>query len=166
MNTEYTPSDDDAKVLDALAAEPCGRANPYLLRDATGLSKQRVSNSLRQLVAAGWVRKVTRGLYDLVGDPRDTESVDSRIEAALEGWEPDTEARADTARQEAARAAEWLRESGERQTRSEFMDALAGDVSMSDRSWWERAAQPGLQRLDEEGLVEYDSGHHYYQWTG
>jgi len=45
--------------------------NPYLVREETELSKQRVSNSFRQLVASGWVEKRTRALYDLVEDPRD-----------------------------------------------------------------------------------------------
>lgn len=71
VNTEYNPTDDDEMVLGVMKTEPCGRVNPFLLREETGLSKQRVGNSLRQLVAAGWVAKRTRALYDLVEDPRD-----------------------------------------------------------------------------------------------
>lgn len=71
MNTDYEPTDDDELILKAMKTEPCGRVNPFLLREETGLSKQRVSNSLRQLVASGWVEKRTRALYDLVEDPRD-----------------------------------------------------------------------------------------------
>ncbi len=71
MNADYEPSDDDEKILEVMKAEPCGRVNPYLVREETGLSKQRVSNSFRQLVASGWVEKRTRALYDLVEDPRD-----------------------------------------------------------------------------------------------
>ncbi|WP_238705386.1 MarR family transcriptional regulator [Natrinema pallidum] len=71
MNADYEPTDDDEKVLEVMKSEPCGRVNPYLVREETELSKQRVSNSFRQLVASGWVEKRTRALYDLVNDPRE-----------------------------------------------------------------------------------------------
>lgn len=71
MNEDYEPTDDDEAILNVLKDEPGGRANPLLIRRETGLSKQRVGNSLRQLVAAGWVEKPVEGLYDFVGDPRD-----------------------------------------------------------------------------------------------
>ena len=74
MNTDYEPTDDDEMILEVMKSEPCGRVNPYLLREETDLSKQRVSNSLRQLVASGWIEKRTRALYDLVEDPRDNDS--------------------------------------------------------------------------------------------
>lgn len=71
MNTDYDPSDAEETILDVMKSEPCGRVNPALLREETDLSKQHVSNSLRQLVAAGWIDKRARALYDLVEDPRD-----------------------------------------------------------------------------------------------
>jgi predicted transcriptional regulator of viral defense system len=67
VNEEYEPTDADERVLEVLAE---GRANPLLIRETTGLRKQRVNDSLDRLTSAGWVRKVTRGLYELVGDPR------------------------------------------------------------------------------------------------
>lgn len=69
------------------------------------------------------------------------------------------------ARTETQRAVEWLRDSGERHTRQEFIDALAEDSPFGDRSWWERAVQPGLRGLDEIGVVEFRDGHHDYKWT-
>jgi predicted transcriptional regulator len=69
VNESYEPTDDDEEVLDVLKAEE--RANPYLIREESGLSKQRINHSLQQLDAAGWVTKRTRGLYDFVDDPRD-----------------------------------------------------------------------------------------------
>jgi len=72
VNTAYNPSADDELLLETMRDEPAGRVNPYLLREETGLSKQRVSNSLSQLTAAGWVEKRTRALYDLVADGRPT----------------------------------------------------------------------------------------------
>jgi predicted transcriptional regulator len=73
MNRDYEPTDDEDAILEVMKDEPCGRVNPYLVREETELSKQRVSNAFRQLVAAGWVDKRTRALYDLDEDPREEE---------------------------------------------------------------------------------------------
>ena len=67
VNRDYEPTDQDEQVLSVLGD---GRANPLLLREETGLEKQRVNDSLQRLTSAGWVQKVTRGLYELVEDPR------------------------------------------------------------------------------------------------
>jgi len=67
VNEDYEPTAYDQKVLDVLKD---GRANPLLIREETGLSKQRVNDALDRLHSAGWVTKVTRGLYELAGDPR------------------------------------------------------------------------------------------------
>lgn len=69
VNENHEPSDDEDAVIAVLADEQ--RANPYLLREETGLRKQAVNEALKQLVAAGWAKKRTRGLYDYVDDPRD-----------------------------------------------------------------------------------------------
>lgn len=44
------------------------QVNPRLIRDITGLERQRVNDALDSLVAAGWVERRTRGLYRLVYD--------------------------------------------------------------------------------------------------
>lgn len=67
VNRDYEPTDRDEQIIQVLKD---GRANPLLLREETGLEKQRVNESLQRLTSAGWVRKVTRGLYELVDDPR------------------------------------------------------------------------------------------------
>lgn len=67
MNREYDPTDHDEQVLTVLEE---GRANPLYIREETDLPKQRINDSLQRLTSAGWVRKVTRGLYELVEDPR------------------------------------------------------------------------------------------------
>lgn len=67
VNEEYDPTENDEKVLKVLQK---GRANPLHIREESGLAKQRVNESLERLRSAGWVRKVTRGLYELVNDPR------------------------------------------------------------------------------------------------
>ena len=160
VNTEYTPSDVDEQLLDVLAAQPAGRANPYLLREETGLSKQRVSNSLRQLVAAGWVDKRTRGLYDLVAD------VDSSAsDELLAGWEPDTDASGDRARTETRRVVGWLEETGGRHKRAEIVERCLPD-GLNEEYWWTAVVRPGLLELAERGLVEYRSNYPDYRWSG
>lgn len=67
VNREYEPSDLEDDVIAVLKE---GRANPQLLRETVGVSRQRINHALNQLQAAGWVRRVTRGLYELVEDPR------------------------------------------------------------------------------------------------
>jgi len=68
MNEDYEPAESDELVLDVLKE---GRANPKWIREQTGLKKQRVNDALERLQTAGWVQKLTRGLYELVGDPRE-----------------------------------------------------------------------------------------------
>jgi DNA-binding IclR family transcriptional regulator len=69
VNREYEPTEHDEQVLSVLQE---GRANPLYIREETGLPKQRINDALQRLTSAGWVRKVTRGLYELVEDPRET----------------------------------------------------------------------------------------------
>ena len=46
-----------------------GRCTPSYLSELTGESRQLVSQRLRDLVMAGYVEKVHKGLYELVDDP-------------------------------------------------------------------------------------------------
>lgn len=68
VNENYEPTDNDEVVLDVLKE---GRANPLYIREKSELPKQRVNESLQRLQSAGWVERVTRGLYELVDDPRE-----------------------------------------------------------------------------------------------
>ena len=75
VNEGYNPTDNEKYILDVLIEDrdkdkPWGRANPLYLREKTGLNKQQVNYALNQLTAAGWVKKITDGLYELVADPR------------------------------------------------------------------------------------------------
>jgi len=75
VNEGYNPTDNEEYILDVLIEDrdkdkPWGRANPLYLREQTGLNKQQVNYALNQLTAAGWVKKITDGLYELVADPR------------------------------------------------------------------------------------------------
>lgn len=68
VNEDYEPSELDEEILE-IAKE--GRVTPYLLRQETGKSKQIINNRLNRLTAAGWMQKVTKGLYEFVEDPRE-----------------------------------------------------------------------------------------------
>jgi len=146
-----------------MAAEPCGRVNPQLLRTETGLSKQRINHSLKQLQAAGWITKRTRALYDLVDEAGEHISdapaaVDGGL---LDGWEPDTDANAERARAETQRVYEWLRERGSRYSKSEIIDGCGPDEGVD--YWWRAVVRAGLGELVEREKVEYRSGHHDYK---
>lgn len=52
-----------------------GTVTPKLLKEEVDLNDQQVNYALNQLIAAGWVRKVTTGLYELVEDPRERDEV-------------------------------------------------------------------------------------------
>lgn len=69
VNEDFEPSDSEEAILEVLKRE--GRANPYLIREQSDLTKQTVNEGLRQLIAAGWAKKVVRGLYEFNEDPRD-----------------------------------------------------------------------------------------------
>lgn len=69
VNEAFEPGSFDEEVLSHFKEED--RLTPRRLVDLTDESRQRVSKSLDRLTAAGWIRKVTRGLYEYVDDPRE-----------------------------------------------------------------------------------------------
>jgi len=77
------------------------------------------------------------------------------LDDVLAGWEPDTDARARTARTQTRRTAEHLRDVGEYRRAGELKDALAEDSNLNPRHWWDRAVRPGLNHLADADLVEY-----------
>jgi DNA-binding transcriptional ArsR family regulator len=102
------------------------------------------------------------------GDQRDatpTRPGSDDLDAALSGWEPDTEANPRTARTQTRRAAEKLRAVGEYRRAGELKDALAEESTLTPRVWWERHARPGLNHLVDAGLVEYTKNRGY-RWVG
>jgi len=70
VNRDYTPDNDTEEQILAVMKEE-GRATPYLIRERTDIRKEYVSRHLDNLRRAGWVTKVTRGLYEFVDDPRE-----------------------------------------------------------------------------------------------
>jgi hypothetical protein len=81
INDAHEPGDAEELVLQAFKhdRESYGesRMTPQLIRERIGeldgndTSKQNVNYALGQLRAAGWVEKISDGLYEFVDDPRD-----------------------------------------------------------------------------------------------
>ena len=76
VNEHYSPSEGEEQVLALLKegrndSDPWGRVTPLYVREETGIEKGNVEYYLRQLTTAGWVRRLTSGLYEFVEDPRE-----------------------------------------------------------------------------------------------
>ena len=69
-NEDYAPNDHEKRVLDFMADEPCGRVTNRYVREETGMASGRVDPALNNLERAGWIRRLTRGFYELVEDYR------------------------------------------------------------------------------------------------
>lgn len=94
----------------------------------------------------------------------DVEETGDDLREVLENWDPTSEVDDELAKAETERAARYLQQKGGRFSRSELVDAIGDESRLSDRSWWERAVQPGLKQLRDADLVEYRKGYHDYQW--
>lgn len=95
-------------------------------------------------------------------EPEPTRDDASDLDELLYDWQPDTEVDIKRARTELTRVYEWLSEQRDPMTKSEIIDACAGESEWSERSWWERAVRPGLRELVDHDLVEYRAGYHDY----
>jgi DNA-binding IclR family transcriptional regulator len=76
VNENYSPGEREEKILELLKEgreqnEPWGRVNPKYVTDQTEMRRQYVNRALGSLEDAGWVKKLTTGLYELVDDPRE-----------------------------------------------------------------------------------------------
>jgi hypothetical protein len=71
VNTDFEPTEEEEAILDVFKHDR-GTVNPMYLREATDLGKGSINTALTRLTSAGWVRKVTRGLYEFVEDPRES----------------------------------------------------------------------------------------------
>ena len=65
-NKSFDPSNQQRQVLNVFRDEY--QVNPRLIRDVTGIERQRVNDALSALENAGWIEKRTRGLYRLLYD--------------------------------------------------------------------------------------------------
>jgi predicted CopG family antitoxin len=104
---------------------------------------------------------VLRRVLELDDGAEEPGSKDGDVRELVATWSPDTDGNPERAREQTARAYEWLARQSEPKRRSEIVDAL-NDTDLSDRSWWERCVQPGLRYLADQGKVEYRSGYHDY----
>ena len=96
-------------------------------------------------------------------EPKSKQPIGGEINELLEQWEPKSETNADRAREETKRAVSWLRQQNEPKSRREISDACAHESELGERSWWERAVQPGLRYLANNGHVKYRPGYHDYE---
>ena len=67
MNMEVEMNPTDHKALDLLSE---GRITPSYLAEKHGCTRQNASSRLNRLVEHEYARRVHRGLYELVEDPR------------------------------------------------------------------------------------------------
>ena len=81
-------NDRDRDVLHILAR---GRANPYLIREETGLDKGDVNTILNRLGRGGYLEQVTRGLYEITPKGRDKLGPEARLEPYETGFLESTE---------------------------------------------------------------------------
>jgi hypothetical protein len=156
VNESFEPTDDEEEVLEVLRDE--WRVNPMLIRDRTGIDKGTVNTALTRLTSAGWVRKVTRGLYEYVDDPRrddvpapripDTDDESNTgatsIDGVLAGWRPGRSREQREARLASARAVlEYLRGDGELSASDFKADVYPTDgvEGQSADTWWRKTAR-------------------------
>lgn len=175
VNEHYEPDSVEDTVIRLLREE--GRVNAPLVVAETDLERAAVNHALRDLATAGWCRKVARGLYEYVEDPRigdtrgadgqrdeserdsggdpdaDPPEIDDEIDAAIDEWVPDGEVNATTARTALREAVAYLATHSGRARKSDIV-AGAHDGDSSLQTWWERSAQPGLAMLADAELVE------------
>ena len=81
LNDDHKPGPAEERVLSAFKAEREetgeSRMSPSMVRDRIeDERKQNVNYALDQLTAAGWVRKLSKGIYEFVEDPRERDGDD------------------------------------------------------------------------------------------
>lgn len=75
LNDDHDPSPIENRVLEAFKSEQEAtgesRMSPAMIRNRLNdEGKQNVNYALKQLTAAGWVKKLSKGIYEFVDDPR------------------------------------------------------------------------------------------------
>jgi hypothetical protein len=64
VNEDFNPTENQTAILRVF--EQYYQTSPGQIQEFTNLKKQRVNDALGSLVDAGWVKKPSRGLYQLV----------------------------------------------------------------------------------------------------
>lgn len=182
VNEDYEPTDTEEHVLAVLEVE--NRANPLLIREQTGLGKGTVNSALANLTAAGWVRRVTRGLYEFVEDPRHGDMPPeveqaigdiaptpegNEIDQALRGWSRgrgEDEQRA--SRDVAQEATAWLQARDEPVRKSDVPVQKFAENDPVDREvdmLWTQVIRNAWTHAVETGFVEQPNSRAYV-WVG
>lgn len=65
---EFEMNPTDHVVIEMLQE---GRCTPTYIAEEQGYSRQNVTNRLNRLTEHGYVRRLSRGLYELINDPRE-----------------------------------------------------------------------------------------------
>lgn len=181
VNKEFDPSDTEEAVIEVMREE--NRANPYLLREETGLGKGTINTALTRLTSAGWVRKVTRGLYEFVDDPRTDQQgatdvsdsppapavadpeIDTDIEAAMRELVADRPPQTNHGKEAVILTMQILREDGPlstSETQEAVYERLGSDEYDSARGMWQSIQRylgdvddpvPGIEKV---GYGEWD----------
>jgi len=180
VNRDYTPTETEEDVLEVLEEE--WRVNPYLIRERTGHGKGAVNTALTRLTSAGWLKKVTRGLYEFVEDPRDSvapEAVEEQpkpvddvdpITEALAGWSYGRSEDERAANQEIARKSlEWLRDEGGDEVKQQDvpLNELADDdpEERAADTLWRSVIRGAWNHAVGQGYVEKPHSR-AYRWVG
>lgn len=189
VNTAYEPTDREDDVLEVLQEE--GRVNPLLVREETGYGKGDVNTALSNLRAAGWVRRVTRGLYEFVDDPRTEQqtqptspsdngnesglSVDGGLQDETKDDDDDipdireVEFPREPTTPQLVETGEWLeyvRERGKPVSKSDFeswwSDERSARTEYNANAFWEAFAKTSMKQLEQVGQPNAWA----YRWTG
>jgi len=166
-NENYEPSDVEDAVIEVLRE---GRANPLLLRERTGYDKGTLNTALSNLTSAGWIRRVTRGLYEFVEDPRDSQEPETDpIEDALTGWSHGRGEEKQQASEQVARASlEWLREHGRSVQKSDVpLDELqdSDPLGRKTNTLWKKVIKPAWDHAADGEHIDKPHSR-AYRWVG
>jgi hypothetical protein len=76
VNSDYDPAEAEEAILQLMQqgreeGKPWGYTTPGQVRSELGIDEGNESFHLRQLTSAGWIRRVGRGFYEFVEDPRE-----------------------------------------------------------------------------------------------
>jgi len=77
VNEHYSPDEMEENVLEVLKdgrerGDPWGYTTPSVAAGEISTRRQYTSQALDNLVTAGWIERIGRGVYRFVEDPRDS----------------------------------------------------------------------------------------------
>jgi hypothetical protein len=76
VNPDYNPTHEEERILELMqegreSGDPWGHTTPAHIRNELDIDQGNESFYLRQLTNAGWIRRIDRGFYEFVEDPRE-----------------------------------------------------------------------------------------------